>query len=124
LEEFRDGCAKLNALLPTDCQLTNVDRTLQMMDFDGSGTIDINEFFETFRILDAKDGKADGVLSIARDYQFQQHGVTPPFPNYPTTNHSPSSSLPPNFTLSSNLPINNASSTTPAMPTSDMPVPL
>jgi len=46
LEEFRDGCAKLNSLLPGDCQLTNIDRTLQMMDFDGSGSIDINEFFE------------------------------------------------------------------------------
>ena len=37
-----------------------------MMDFDGSGTIDINEFFETFRILDAKDGKVDGVISVAK----------------------------------------------------------
>jgi hypothetical protein len=36
----------LNELLHPDCQLTNIDRTLEMMDFDGSGTIDINEFFE------------------------------------------------------------------------------
>ncbi len=45
-EEFRDGCALLNKSLHPDCQLTDIDRTLDVMDFDGSGTIDINEFFE------------------------------------------------------------------------------
>lgn len=45
-EEFRDGCERLNSVLHPDCQLTNIDRTLEVMDFDGSGTIDINEFFE------------------------------------------------------------------------------
>jgi hypothetical protein len=35
------------------------------MDFDGSDDLDINEFFEVFRILDAKDGKVDGILSLA-----------------------------------------------------------
>eukprot|EP00981_Chlorochromonas_danica_P014064 scaffold7246_cov163-Ochromonas_danica.AAC.2 len=44
--EFRDGCAVVNQSLHPDSQLTNIDRALQMMDFDGSGTIDINEFFE------------------------------------------------------------------------------
>lgn len=48
-EEFREGCAKLNSMLHPDCQLTNIDRTLEVMDFDGSGTIDINEFFEVRR---------------------------------------------------------------------------
>lgn len=67
-EEFRTGCERLNSSLHPDCQLTNIERTLEVMDFDGSGTIDINEFFETFRILDAKDGKVDGVISLA------QHG--------------------------------------------------
>jgi len=67
-EEFRAGCELLNSSLHPDCQLTNIERTLEVMDFDGSGTIDINEFFETFRILDAKDGKVDGVISLA------QHG--------------------------------------------------
>lgn len=46
LDEFREGCGLLNKTLPPEYQLTNVDHTLKMMDFDGSGTIDINEFFE------------------------------------------------------------------------------
>jgi Ca2+-binding EF-hand superfamily protein len=36
----------INKSLHPDCQLKNIDRMLQLMDFDGSGTIDINEFFE------------------------------------------------------------------------------
>jgi serine/threonine-protein phosphatase with EF-hand domain len=74
-EEFRDGCARLNSMLHPDCQLTNIDRTLEVMDFDGSGTIDINEFFETFRILDAKDGKVDGVISLAQQNKPKMTGV-------------------------------------------------
>lgn len=46
LDEFRDGCERLNANLHPDCQLTDIEHTLEMMDFDKSGTIDINEFFE------------------------------------------------------------------------------
>lgn len=46
LEEFRRGCALINQTLDPEFQLTNIDHTLEMMDFDGSGTIDINEFFE------------------------------------------------------------------------------
>jgi len=64
-EEFRQGCDTLNKNLHPDYRLTDIDHTLEMMDFDGSGTIDINEFFETFRILDSKDGKVDGVISLA-----------------------------------------------------------
>jgi hypothetical protein len=62
-------------MLHPDCQLTNIDRTLEVMDFDGSGTIDINEFFETFRILDAKDGKVDGVISLAQQNKPKMAGV-------------------------------------------------
>lgn len=40
----------LNKSLHPDCQLTNIDHTLQMMDFDGTGTVNINEFFEVCRI--------------------------------------------------------------------------
>ncbi len=46
LDEFREGCEVLNQSLHPDCQLTNIDHTLQMMDFDGSGCVNINEFFE------------------------------------------------------------------------------
>ena len=45
-DEFREGCALLNKQLHPDCQLTDIDRTLDVMDFDGSGSIDLNEFFE------------------------------------------------------------------------------
>ena len=45
--------------------MTDIDHTLDLMDFDGSDDLDINEFFEVFRILDAKDGKVDGILSLA-----------------------------------------------------------
>ena len=64
-EEFHAGCEKLNANLHEDCKLKDVDHMLDLMDFDGSGTIDINEFLETFRILDGKDGQVDGVIGIA-----------------------------------------------------------
>jgi hypothetical protein len=46
LQEFREGCEMLNKSLHPDCQLTGIDRALEVMDFDSSGTIDINEFFE------------------------------------------------------------------------------
>ena len=67
-EEFHKGCALLNSTLPPDSEqrLTDIDHTLDLMDFDGSDDLDINEFFEVFRILDAKDGKVDGILSLAQ----------------------------------------------------------
>jgi len=46
LEEFREGCRLLNKNLHPDYQLTDIEHMLKLMDFDGSGTIDINEFFE------------------------------------------------------------------------------
>jgi len=55
--EFRSGCDLLNNTLPADQQLTNYDHILDLMDFDQSDSIDINEFFEVFRILDAQDVK-------------------------------------------------------------------
>ena len=45
-EEFCNGCAILNQSLHPDCQLTQIEHTLDLMDFDGSGSIDMNEFFE------------------------------------------------------------------------------
>lgn len=64
-EEFRKGCDFMNTTLPPDQQLRDYDHILDLMDFDQSDTIDINEFFEVFRILDAKDGVVDGVISLA-----------------------------------------------------------
>ena len=45
-EEFRAGCAKLNEHLPADHQLEDVDHMMDVMDFNKSGLIDLNEFFE------------------------------------------------------------------------------
>ena len=44
--EFRQGCELLNTTLPPDQQLTDFDHILDLMDFDQSNSIDINEFFE------------------------------------------------------------------------------
>eukprot|EP00595_Chromulina_sp_UTEXLB2642_P000299 CAMPEP_0196762762 /NCGR_PEP_ID=MMETSP1095-20130614/2721_1 /TAXON_ID=96789 ORGANISM="Chromulina nebulosa, Strain UTEXLB2642" /NCGR_SAMPLE_ID=MMETSP1095 /ASSEMBLY_ACC=CAM_ASM_000446 /LENGTH=96 /DNA_ID=CAMNT_0042114505 /DNA_START=1910 /DNA_END=2200 /DNA_ORIENTATION=- len=66
-EEFHKGCEALNASMASDeNKLTDIDKMLDLMDFDGSDSIDINEFLEVFRILDAKDGKVDGVISLAK----------------------------------------------------------
>ena len=65
-EEFTRGCQALNASMgPGEALLEDIDHMLSLMDFDHSDSIDINEFYETFRILDSKDGKMDGVISIA-----------------------------------------------------------
>lgn len=53
-QEFRTGCDFLNENLPEKQRLTDIDHMLAMMDFDGNGEVDINEFFETFRILDER----------------------------------------------------------------------
>lgn len=45
-EEFRKGCEVLNTHLGTSDALKDVDHMLDLMDFDGSGAIDVNEFFE------------------------------------------------------------------------------
>ena len=47
-EEFHRGCALLNGNLSADSdqRLTDIDHTLDLMDFDGSNDLDINEFFE------------------------------------------------------------------------------
>ena len=38
----------LNSMMSEDSEqrLTNIDKTLDLMDFDGSDDLDINEFFE------------------------------------------------------------------------------
>jgi Ca2+-binding EF-hand superfamily protein len=49
-EEFRIGCALLNEHLSEDQRLTDIDHSLDLMDFDGNGMIDLNEFFEVCKI--------------------------------------------------------------------------
>jgi serine/threonine-protein phosphatase with EF-hand domain len=45
-EEFRVGVESINKTLPVDKQLTDADVILDLMDFDKSDSIDMNEFFE------------------------------------------------------------------------------
>lgn len=68
-EEFRTGCDFLNQTIPADLQLKDYDHILDMMDFDANNEIDINEFFEVFRIIDAKDGSVDGNLDLAKQHK-------------------------------------------------------
>jgi hypothetical protein len=39
-------CTYIYKYLPNFCRLTDIDHTLDLMDFDGSDDLDINEFFE------------------------------------------------------------------------------
>jgi hypothetical protein len=45
-EEFRQGCEYLNQLLSAEDKLTDVDHLLDLIDFDHSNSIELNEFFE------------------------------------------------------------------------------
>ncbi|KAM3578115.1 hypothetical protein VYU27_000211 [Nannochloropsis oceanica] len=62
--EFRQGCEALNAHLPAESQLTGLERVMDLLDFDRSGTIEVTEFFEGFRFMDLRDGKEDGKINI------------------------------------------------------------
>jgi Ca2+-binding EF-hand superfamily protein/diadenosine tetraphosphatase ApaH/serine/threonine PP2A family protein phosphatase len=64
-EEFRRGCTILNRTLPNNLKITDPDSLLKIMDIDGNDRVDLNEFFEVFRILDSRDGNVDGIISIA-----------------------------------------------------------
>jgi hypothetical protein len=65
-QEFRHGCEVLNSKLPPEQQVTDPDALLHMMDIDGNDGIDLNEFFEVFRLVDALDGKMDGQFDILK----------------------------------------------------------
>jgi Ca2+-binding EF-hand superfamily protein/diadenosine tetraphosphatase ApaH/serine/threonine PP2A family protein phosphatase len=64
--EFRHGCEILNSKLPHEQQVSDPDALLKMMDIDGNDGIDLNEFFEVFRLVDALDGKMDGQFDILK----------------------------------------------------------
>lgn len=93
-EEFRQGCEHLNRLLPAEEQLMGIDHLLDLIDFDRSNSIELNEFFEVrvvllctvyeshqrhwytniytnimrnsqaFRLVDASDGNLDGIIDL------------------------------------------------------------
>ena len=58
------GCQVLNERMPQSQSISDPMRLLNIMDMDQSEGIDINEFFETFRLVDAADGKVDGALEV------------------------------------------------------------
>jgi Ca2+-binding EF-hand superfamily protein/diadenosine tetraphosphatase ApaH/serine/threonine PP2A family protein phosphatase len=64
-DEFRQGCEALNAHLPAESHLTGLERVMDLLDFDRSGTIEVAEFFEGFRFMDLRDGKEDGKINIS-----------------------------------------------------------
>mmetsp|Transcript_16481 Transcript_16481/g.38159 ORF Transcript_16481/g.38159 Transcript_16481/m.38159 type:complete len:560 (-) Transcript_16481:262-1941(-) len=63
-EEFRAGCAVLNKSFPKESAIRDPDALLALMDLDGNDEVDVNEFFEVFRLLDVMDGKLDGQFGI------------------------------------------------------------
>ncbi|CAM9525544.1 unnamed protein product [Chrysoparadoxa australica] len=50
-EEFTRGCELINENLPAAQRLQNTDAILNVMDFDQDDAVDINEFFEVFRLV-------------------------------------------------------------------------
>ncbi len=57
-EEFKLGCDFMNTTLPPESQLRDYDHVLNLMDFDNSDSIDINEFFEvsnTYNFINLMD---------------------------------------------------------------------
>lgn len=50
--EFKKGCDLLNKTLPEGSQITDIDKVMRAMDIADDGEVDINEFFEMFRICD------------------------------------------------------------------------
>ena len=63
-EEFRRGCEIINQKLPIQRQIQDPDKILSMIDFDSNESIDLNEFLEAFRLVDAMDGKVDGIIQV------------------------------------------------------------
>mmetsp|Transcript_11157 Transcript_11157/g.15887 ORF Transcript_11157/g.15887 Transcript_11157/m.15887 type:complete len:700 (+) Transcript_11157:133-2232(+) len=53
-DEFRKGCEIINQNLRPGEQLEDPDAMLDIMDLDHSDSIDVNEFFEVFRLMDIK----------------------------------------------------------------------
>jgi hypothetical protein len=45
-DEFRHGCDVINSLLPPEDHIHDIDHLLDLLDFDGSDGIELNEFFE------------------------------------------------------------------------------
>mmetsp|Transcript_3659 Transcript_3659/g.14387 ORF Transcript_3659/g.14387 Transcript_3659/m.14387 type:complete len:711 (-) Transcript_3659:1464-3596(-) len=51
-QEFVEGCDLINQRLPAGEQIRSAEKMLHLIDFDDSGMLDLNEFFEAFRLTD------------------------------------------------------------------------
>jgi hypothetical protein len=60
-DEFRTGCQIINETLPDDQRLADIDRILSLLDTDESGYIDVNEFFEMFRLSEGVHSLSDSL---------------------------------------------------------------
>ena len=79
-DEFKTGCQILNDTLPDDQRLTNIDRILGLLDTDESGCIDVNEFFEMFRLSEGANLLMDN-LSPPNVRQGRSSSQLPSFPS-------------------------------------------
>lgn len=67
-DEFKEGCELLNDRIPEgEGKLVGIDRILRLIDFDKSGEIDLNEFLEVNRLIDAGYGQMDGVVEYGEE---------------------------------------------------------
>lgn len=67
MQDFQQGCNILNERLPLEDRLTDLEEVYKLMDLDGDGLVHIDEFFETFRLLDVKATRMSGRSSFLTD---------------------------------------------------------
>jgi len=60
-DEFRTGCQIINETLSEDQRLADIDHILSLLDTDESGYIDVNEFFEMFRLSEGVHSLSDSL---------------------------------------------------------------
>jgi hypothetical protein len=72
-DEFIQGCEYLNALLEEGEKVTDFDRLLGVLDIDQTGAVDINEFFECFRLSDAHKKQHEKRSPLSPMYDGHRH---------------------------------------------------
>lgn len=65
-QEFLQGCEILNETLPNDEKLLDCERVLNLMDVKENGEIDINLFFEMFRMTDAHSNISKNMSNVIK----------------------------------------------------------
>lgn len=79
-DDFRAGCDTLNRANASDtttqCLFQECDSILEIMDFQGNGAVDINEFFEMFRVSDTLSRKRRNSTRLIRPASFNARSRT------------------------------------------------